>query len=331
MTDGTPLLSVRDLRVEFASRGRNLVAVDGVSFDVPAGASVGIVGESGSGKSVTAFTIAGLLQPPGRMTGGRVVFRGTDLSSLSEKALRGYRGNEIGMVFQEPMVALNPVMRVGDQIAEAILAHQSVSKRIARDKAVELLRAVGIPEATKRMRDYPNAMSGGMRQRVVIAIAMANSPSLLILDEPTTALDATVQAQIIDLVRKLREEHGTAVLLISHDIGVVSDFCDQVIVMYGGQVMERATGETLTADPRHPYSQGLLNSLPEGHHRDRPVVAIPGSVPAPADMPPGCPFANRCPSAFERCEESPPTTVLGSGHEARCWLLTEGSRHDQHA
>lgn len=324
MMDAPPLLSVRDLRVEFATRGRSLVAVDGVSFEVPAGASVGIVGESGSGKSVTAFTIAGLLQRPGRLTGGVVRFRDVEVSALSEKAMRGYRGNDIGMVFQEPMVALNPVMRVGDQIVEAILAHQSVSKQAAHEQAAELLRAVGIPEAATRMRDYPSAMSGGMRQRVVIAIAMANSPSLLILDEPTTALDATVQAQILDLVQKLRSEHGTAVLLISHDIGVVADFCDQVIVMYGGQVMERATGATLLGDPRHPYSKGLLNSLLEGHHRDRPVVAIPGSVPASADMPAGCPFANRCPSVFERCAESPPTTVLGPGHEARCWLLTEG-------
>lgn len=323
MADAEALLKVDDLHIEFRTQGRRNVAVNGVSFDVQYGSTLGIVGESGSGKSVTAFAVAGLLQAPGRVTGGSVRFQNTVLTGMSDRRMRDFRGTEIGIVFQDPMTALNPVMRVGDQIVEAIRAHQTVSKVEALRLATDMLRDVGIPEPERRMRDYPNALSGGMRQRVVIAIAMANSPALLILDEPTTALDVTVQAQILDLVKKLRTDYGSSVLFISHDIGVVSSFCDDVIVMYGGEVLERLPASALADSARHPYTVGLLNSLPDGHNRQNPVHPIPGTVPAPGDMPPGCPFANRCAHAMDRCQEAPPMVTLADSHEAACWLLGE--------
>ena len=315
-----PLLEIEDLRGYFRTGGGLVKAVDGVSFSINPGASVGIVGESGSGKSVTAFAITGLLEPPGYLAGGTVRLDGKLISGLSDRQLQHIRGREIGMVFQEPMAALNPVVRVGQQIAEAIRAHQDISRKDALEKAVQLLRMVGIPAPERRIRDYPNSMSGGMRQRVVIAMAIANEPRLLILDEPTTALDVTVQAQILALVKELRERIGTAVLLITHDLGVVVDVCDEVVVMYGGRIMEHATVEQVVRSPKHPYSVGLLNSVPSGKLKGQRLKAIQGTVPSPHDMPPGCPFATRCPHAFDKCVEMPPLQPLADGRRVACWL-----------
>ena len=315
-----PLLEIKDLRGYFRTDNGLVKAVDGISFSINPGASVGIVGESGSGKSVTAFAITGLLEPPGYLAGGTVRLEGQEISGLSDRALQHIRGRDIGMVFQEPMAALNPVVRVGQQIAEAIRAHQQMSRKEAMAKAVQLLRLVGIPAPERRIRDYPNSMSGGMRQRVVIAMAIANEPRLLILDEPTTALDVTVQAQILALVKELRERIGTAVLLITHDLGVVVDVCDEVIVMYGGRIMEHATVEQVVRSPKHPYSVGLLNSVPSGKLKGQRLKAIQGTVPSPHDMPPGCPFASRCPEAFDRCLEMPPLQPQADGRRVACWL-----------
>lgn len=315
-----PLLEVDDLRAYFRTGSGVVKAVNAVGFTVDAGASVGIVGESGSGKSVTAYAITGLLEPPGYLDGGTIRLRGRDITGLPDREMRHIRGRDIGMVFQEPMAALNPVARVGHQIAEAIRAHNDVSRKDAMARAVELLRAVGIPAPERRVHDYPNSMSGGMRQRVVIAMAIANEPQLLILDEPTTALDVTVQAQILELVKELRDRIGTAVLLITHDVGVIAEVCDEVIVMYGGRVMEHARAAQVVNSPKHPYSIGLLESLPSGAMKGQRLKAISGSVPTPSQMPPGCPFATRCPSAFDKCAEMPPLHRLDDGRQVACWL-----------
>jgi oligopeptide/dipeptide ABC transporter ATP-binding protein len=315
-----PLLEVDDLHAYFRTRGGVVKAVDGVGFAVDAGASVGIVGESGSGKSVTAYAIAGLLETPGYVDSGTIRLHGKDITGLPDREMRLIRGRDIGMVFQEPMAALNPVTRVGHQIAEAIQAHNEVGRKEAMTRAVELLRAVGISVPERRVRDYPSSMSGGMRQRVVIAMAIANDPQLLILDEPTTALDVTVQAQILELIRELRERIGTAVLLITHDVGVIAEVCDEVIVMYGGRVMEQATTAQVVHSPKHPYSIGLLGSVPSGSQKGQRLKAISGSVPTPSQMPPGCPFATRCPKAFDKCAQMPPLHRLDDGRQVACWL-----------
>ena len=315
-----PLLSVDALKVWFRGRGSTVRAVDGVSFEIETGTSLGIVGESGSGKSVTAFAVAGLLQPPAYVPSGAIHLDGTDISAMSERQMRHLRGRTVGMVFQEPMSALNPVMTVGRQISEAIRAHQRVSRREANAKALELLKSVEMPAPERRMKDFPNSLSGGMRQRVVIAMAMANDPALLILDEPTTALDVTVQAQILDLVRGMRAEHGTSVLLISHDIAVVADFCDQIVVMYGGKVMEKGPVSTVLEEPLHPYTIGLIASIPSGALKGQRLSTISGSVPSPEDMPTGCPFSSRCPHVFDKCLVQPPMVRLGDGRDVACWL-----------
>jgi peptide/nickel transport system ATP-binding protein len=315
-----PLLEVDDLHAYFRTRGGLVKAVNGVGFTVDAGASVGIVGESGSGKSVTAYAITGLLEKPGYVHSGTMRLGGKDITGLPDREMRHIRGRDIGMVFQEPMAALNPVTRVGHQIAEAIRAHGEVGRKEAMTRAVELLRAVGIPAPERRVRDYPNSMSGGMRQRVVIAMAIANDPRLLILDEPTTALDVTVQAQILELVRELRERIGTAVLLITHDVGVIAEVCDEVLVMYGGRVMEHATTPQVVHSPKHPYSVGLLESVPSGAQKGQRLKAISGSVPTPSRMPPGCPFATRCPEVFDKCGRMPPLHRLDDGRQVACWL-----------
>jgi oligopeptide/dipeptide ABC transporter ATP-binding protein len=314
------LLDVRDLRTYFRSGGATVKAVDGVSFDVPRGASIGIVGESGSGKSATSLSIMRLIDPPGFIAGGEILFRGTDLVGLSEKEMRRLRGRDLCMVFQEPMTALNPVYTVGEQVVEAVRAHRSVSKREAMQRAVELFTLVGIPAPEQRVHDYPHRLSGGMRQRVTIAMALANEPDLLVLDEPTTALDVTIQAQILELVKDLRARVNTAVLLITHDIGVVAEMCDEVVVMYGGRVMERAATNQLLDDAKHPYSQALLASIPQPGMRGRRLQVIAGSVPNPLAMPPGCPFQPRCPHAMERCVEMPPLETLDDGQQVACWL-----------
>lgn len=319
-----PLLTVTDLVTQFDTEDGRVTAVDGVSFDVMPGETLGIVGESGSGKSVTALSVIRLIQtPPGRIAGGRVTFKGRDLLDLPDHEMREIRGNEISMIFQEPMTSLNPLFTVGDQIMEAILLHQDRDKQRARERAVEMLRKVGIPSPEKRVDQYPHQMSGGMRQRVMIAMALACNPSLLIADEPTTALDVTIQAQILDLIGKLKEDTGASVMLITHDLGVIAETADRVIVMYAGQIVETGDVDTIFDQPMHPYTSGLLQSIPRlTEDKDR-LHSIEGVVPSPFDMPKGCRFAPRCPLADAQCMgpgagEAAPLVAIGPGHEVRC-------------
>ena len=316
----TPLLEVRDLRTWFDARAGTIRAVDGVSFTLAAGGALGIVGESGSGKSVTSLSIMRLLEPPGRIVGGSIAFKGRDLASLPERELRALRGRDMCLVFQDPMSALNPVYTVGAQVVEALRAHRPIGRAAAAARAVELFRMVGIPAPERRVHEYPHRLSGGMRQRVTIAMALANEPDLLILDEPTTALDVTIQAQILDLVRALRRRANTAVLLITHDIGVVRELCEQVVVMYGGRVMEGGTVAQVTEAPRHPYTVGLLGSMPLPGRRGQRLAAIPGRVPSPLRMPPGCPFQPRCAQAMDVCATMPEPRDPGDGRRVACWL-----------
>jgi oligopeptide/dipeptide ABC transporter ATP-binding protein len=316
-----PLLDVQDLRTHFRTRAGIVKAVDGVSFDIAAGASLGIVGESGSGKTVTSMSIMRLVEPPGFVAGGRILFRGRDMVRLSEAEIGDVRGREICLVFQDPMTALNPVYTVGKQVAEAVLAHQEVSRQAAMERVVALFRMVGIPDPERRVHEFPHRLSGGMRQRVTIAMALANDPKLLILDEPTTALDVTIQAQILDLVRELRQRVNTAVLLITHDIGIVTELCEQVVVMYGGRIMERGTVAQVTADPKHPYTLGLLASIPNPRMRGQRLNAIGGAVPNPLQMPSGCPFRPRCPAAMDVCASDPGLRDPGDGRRVACWLF----------
>ncbi|WP_406856463.1 ABC transporter ATP-binding protein [Alsobacter sp. KACC 23698] len=321
LSAGAPkLLSVQELRTHFRTAAGVVKAVDGVSFSIGAGSSLGIVGESGSGKSVTSLSIMRLIEPPGFVAGGHILFKGRDIVSFSEREIRGLRGRDICLVFQDPMAALNPVYTVGDQVIEALQAHQDMGRREARDRAIALFKMVGIPAPERRVDDYPHKLSGGMRQRVTIAIALANEPDLLILDEPTTALDVTIQAQILDLVKDLRQRINTAVLLITHDIGVVKEMCEEVVVMYGGRVMERGATAQVTGAPRHPYTVGLLSSIPSPAMKGRRLNAIGGSVPSPLRMPPGCPFQPRCPHAMPVCATTPELRPTDSGSLAACWL-----------
>ena len=315
-----PLLDVRALETHFATRAGVVKAVDGLSFGVPPGASVGIVGELGSGKSAAALSIMGLIDPPGFIAGGEILFKGKDIARLPEREFRRLRGREICLVFQDPMAALNPVYTVGAQLREALSAHTEISRAEARNRAVELLRLVGIPAPERRVHEYPHRLSGGMRQRVTIAIGLANNPDLLILDEPTTALDVTIQAQILDLLEDLRRRTNAAVLLISHDFGVVREICEQVVVMYGGRAMERGTVSQVTEDPKHPYTAGLLASIPTPAMRGRRLNAIGGAVANPLAMPPGCPFRPRCPRAMDICTTVPVPRHTGGGREVSCWL-----------
>ncbi len=325
------LLSVRDLRVGFATEGGRLQAVGGVSFDLAAGEVLAIVGESGSGKSVTAQTILGLTRSPNARIEGSVRLGGRELIEASDRELQAVRGAEVAMVFQDPMTSLNPVYRVGDQIVEAIRAHrEEVSKDEARQRAVELLASVGIPDAPKRARDYPHEFSGGMRQRAMIAMALALEPELLIADEPTTALDVTIQAQILALLERLNRERGLATILITHDLGVVAEVADRVLVMYAGQVVEEGTLDQIFYDPQHPYTWGLLGSLTR-IDRPRPsrLPQISGAPPSLLDLPPGCAFQPRCPHAFDRCAEPPDLAArLPEAHEHRdrCWLPPDRKR-----
>lgn len=325
-----PLLTVDELKVSFQTRDGQNQAVRGVSFHVGAGETVGIVGESGSGKSVTSKAIMGLIAPPGKVTNGKILFQGTDLSGLSESEWRKLRGNQIAMVFQDPMTALNPVKTIGFQMAEVIRRHRGLGKKEAIQEAVEMLRKVGITEPERRVKQYPHEFSGGMRQRVMIAMALSCSPELLIADEPTTALDVTIQAQILDLLKQLKEESDTAVLLITHDLGVVAQVCSRVVVMYGGMVMEEGTVEDIFYRTGHPYTQGLLRSLPKraGAGKER-LVPIEGSPPDLIDPPSGCPFQDRCPYAFGKCSELPKMAELGEGHRSLCWLVQDKSTLEQ--
>ena len=315
------LLSVRNLCTDFPVKRGIVHAVEDVSFDVDAGEILAIVGESGSGKSVTSLSIMGLLGEPGHVASGEVKFEGKDLVGLSEKDYRQLRGNDMAMIFQEPMTSLNPVYRVGKQIVEAIRTHENVSKKEARERAIDMLRKVGIPSPEKRIDDYPHQMSGGMRQRVMIAMALSCNPKLLIADEPTTALDVTIQAQILDLLRRLRDDTGMAVLLITHDLGVVSETADRVVVMYCGQVVEEAEVRTLFDHPMHPYTLGLLKSIPRLEDDDsKRLYMIKGMVPNPLEMPPGCHFSDRCDSCMDICREKIPNLVDIDGHKVRCFL-----------
>jgi oligopeptide/dipeptide ABC transporter ATP-binding protein len=322
---GTPLLQVENLRTWFRTRAGVARAVDGVSFTIGAGETVGMVGESGCGKSVTALSLLRLIEPPGRIEpDSSIRFEGRDLLALEEEGIRRLRGNRIAMVFQEPMTALNPVFTIGDQVAEVARVHAGASRKAAWERAVEMLSLVGIPEPRERAKSYPHQLSGGMRQRVLIAMALVMSPALLIADEPTTALDVTIQAQILELLADLQQRLGLAILLITHDLGVIAEATSRVLVMYGGQIVEEAPVRELFANPRHPYTEGLLEAMPRlGQGRDR-LTVIPGSVPPPTEWPSGCRFRDRCPHAWPRCTaEPPPLYPVSSTHGARCHLVDE--------
>ncbi len=319
-----PLLEVRRLTTVFDVNGRALPAVDDVSFEVREGETLGLVGESGSGKSLTALSILRLVQAPGRIAGGRVLFRGRDLSTVPESEMRKIRGAQIALIFQEPTTALNPVFTIGDQIAEALTVHGLASRADAARRAVDLLDRVQVEDPARRVHDYPHQLSGGMRQRVLIAMAVACKPSLLIADEPTTALDVTIQAQVLDLLREMREAFHLALLLISHDLGVVAGSADRVAVMYAGRIVEQGPVREIFGAPAHPYTRALLASVPRGAGGGR-LKAIDGSVPALADMPRGCAFAPRCGDAIAACRhETPADAALAPGHTVRC--LVHGRR-----
>jgi oligopeptide/dipeptide ABC transporter ATP-binding protein len=315
----SPLLSVGGLALRFA--GMPGIVVDGVSFSVAGGETLCIVGESGCGKSVTALALMGLLPATAQVVSGRAVLEGRDLFRLSERERADLRGNRMAMIFQEPMTSLNPAFTIGHQIAEGVRRHRNVSKAEARRRAVEMLRRVRIPAPEQRIDAYPHQLSGGMRQRAMIAMALANDPQLLIADEPTTALDVTIQAQILALIRRLQEEMGTAMILITHDLGVVAEVADQVAVMYAGRIVESGPVEAIFDDPQHPYTIGLMGSMPSLGRRAGPLATISGTVPSPDRMPPGCRFAPRCPFGEPRCQaEVPPDAAVGQGHRAACWF-----------
>jgi len=318
------LLSVKELSTDFPMKKGVAHAVDHVSFNVDKGEVVAIVGESGSGKSVTSLSVMGLLSEPGFIANGSIEFNGRELTKLSDKEMREIRGNEMAMIFQEPMTSLNPVYRVGDQIIEAIQTHMDLDKKKATIRAIEMLQRVGIPSPEKRIRDYPHQMSGGMRQRVMIAMALSCDPKLLIADEPTTALDVTIQAQILDLLLKLRDETGMAVLLITHDLGVVAEVADRVVVMYCGQVVESANVIDLFLHPKHPYTLGLMKSIPRLTDDDtKRLYMIKGMVPNLLEMPPGCHFSDRCDACMEICKKKEPKLVEKDGRAVRCFLYED--------
>lgn len=319
------LLSVKDLKTYFYTDDGVIPAVDGISFDLDKGGTIGIVGESGCGKSVTSLSVMGLIpQPPGKIVGGEIFFEGSNLLEMSESELRHIRGNDISMIFQEPMTSLNPVFTVGNQIAEAIILHQGLDKAAAREKSIDMLRLVGIPSPEKRVDDYPHQMSGGMRQRVMIAMALSCNPKLLIADEPTTALDVTIQAQILDLMRELRKNLGTAIMMITHDLGVIAELVDKVVVMYTGKIVEAADTYTIFKNPKHPYTIGLLASIPRLDGDGSRLQAIPGSVPIPGSFPVGCGFHPRCPFATDLCvQKRPPAFEVGENHHVACWRVVD--------
>ncbi|HCI28997.1 MAG TPA: ABC transporter ATP-binding protein [Fervidobacterium sp.] len=317
-----PLLIVRNLRTYFYTEDGVVKAVDGVDFEVYEGETLGIVGESGSGKSVSSLAVLRLLDPKGKIEeGSEIIFNGKSLLELSEDEMRRIRGNDIAMIFQEPMVALNPVFTIGDQIMEAILLHRDVDKKAARQMAIDMLNKVGIPEPEKRIDEYPHELSGGMRQRAMIAMALSCRPKLLIADEPTTALDVTIQAQILELMKELQREYGMAIILITHDVGVIAENADRVVVMYGGKVMETSDVQTTFKKPKHPYTWGLLNSIPRLDIEQERLYSIPGMVPDPLHFPAGCRFSNRCEFGEEKCSvEMPPLVEIEPGHMVRCFF-----------
>ena len=329
---GTPLLELRDVEVEFRTRDGIARVLDGVGFSLAAGSTLGIVGESGCGKSMTALTIMRLVpQPSGRITGGSIRLDGENLLAATEERMRRIRGNEVSMVFQEPMTSLNPVFPVGEQIAETVRLHQGLGRREALERAVEMLAAVGIPAPERRVREYPHQLSGGMRQRVMIAIGLACGPRVLIADEPTTALDVTVQAQIFDLLAELKERTGASIILITHDMGAIAEMADRVVVMYAGRIVEEAPVDAILEDPLHPYTRGLITCVPHLEERPsperRPLAEIAGMVPALTALGRGCAFAPRCAHAMVRCLSRAPPFVGEDGRRVACWLHEDGDRH----
>ncbi|NNF64274.1 MAG: ABC transporter ATP-binding protein [Acidimicrobiia bacterium] len=329
MGEGEPLLDVRDLKTHFHTRAGVVQAVDGVSIHVRKGEVLGVVGESGCGKSVTSLSIMQLVPPPGKIEGGSVTFDGVDLLDLSAKQLRDMRGERMSMIFQQPTSSLNPVYRVGAQIGEVFDLHREYKKARRDERVVEMLAQVGIPDPGRRAASFPHEMSGGMAQRVMIAMALACEPELLIADEPTTALDVTIQAQILDLMRDLQKNTGTATILITHDLGVVAEMADRVAVMYAGEIVEETDVATLFADPKHPYAQGLIGSIPVLGREEEELSVIPGTVPSLVNPPPGCRFAPRCEAriaaGLEICtKEHPALAPVTPGHDVRCWLYRDG-------
>lgn len=314
------LLEIRDLQTSFFTSDGEVRAVNGVTFSIEAGKTMGLVGESGCGKSVTALSVIQLLtKGTGRIVGGEVLYEGENLAAFSEERMRTIRGNDISMIFQEPMTSLNPVFSVGEQIAEAVRLHQKLSRKEARNRAIEMLRLVKIAEPEKRLNEYPHQMSGGMRQRVMIAMALSCNPKLLIADEPTTALDVTIQAQILELISELQEQLGMAVLMITHDLGVVAEQADEVAVMYAGKIVEHAAPEVIFADPKHPYTIGLMKSIPGMGTPGERLDTIPGVVPSPLNWPSGCRFRTRCKEADDTCAETPPALEsIENGHSVAC-------------
>ena len=332
-SSGQPLLDVRGLRTEFHTQDGTVHAVNGISYTLREGEAMGLVGESGCGKSVSALSLMRLIPtPPGRIAGGEILFEGRDLLNLSDEEIRRVRGNQIAMIFQDPMTSLNPVLTIGRQIGESLELHKGMDRKAARQRTVELLEMVGIPSARSRVDDYPHQFSGGMRQRVMIAMAISCEPRLLIADEPTTALDVTIQAQILDLILGLRQRLGMAVILITHDLGVVAGVCDRIAVMYAGYIVEEATAEELFADPRHPYTLGLLRSLPriDQPRRER-LIPIEGMPPDLINLPRGCPFAPRCTYAVDRSEEELPVLEpVGPQHRVACWVDVRAEESNGH-
>lgn len=316
------ILEIKNLHTYFYTDSGVIKSVDGVDIELREGTTLGIVGESGSGKSVTALSVMGLLMgTTGKVAEGEILFEGRDLTKLDDEERRKMRGEKISMIFQEPMTSLNPVMKIGDQITECILMHNNISKQEAWDKAVEMLKLTGVPRVERMMKEYPFQLSGGQRQRVMIAMALVCKPKILIADEPTTALDVTIQAQILDLMENLKQKTGTSILFITHDLGVVAEVCDDVVVMYSGRVVEKGDVRSIFANPSHPYTRGLLASIPKLGECAEELESIPGNVPNPKYMPQGCKFAPRCSCAFDKCrEEEPGFYDVGEGHMSRCWL-----------
>ena len=321
---GTPLLEIKNLKTHFFTRDGTVKAVDGVSMSVDDGKTLGLVGESGCGKSITAMSILRLISRPGRIVEGEILLSGRDLVKLSESGIRDVRGNAISMIFQEPMTSLNPVYTCGDQISETVSLHLDLGRKESMARAVEMLRLVGIPDAKRRAGEYPHQLSGGMRQRVMIAMALSTNPELLIADEPTTALDVTIQAQILELMKEMRGQNQMAIILITHDLGVVAEMADEVVVMYAGKVVEKSDVATIFERPHHPYTKGLLASIPRLGDRRQRLEVIKGMVPNPLNLPEGCLFKRRCPYAMPICDTAPPLQQVAPGQLSRCWLTPEG-------
>jgi len=318
------LLTIRNLHTYFFTDEGVAKAVDGVDLELKEGGTLGVVGESGCGKSVTALSVMRLIpDPPGKITQGEILFAGTNLLDLSEAEMRKVRGRSISMIFQEPMTSLNPVFQIGDQISEVLRLHEGMSRREAWDRSIEMLKMVGIPSPERRVQEYPHQLSGGMRQRAMIAMALACSPKLMIADEPTTALDVTIQAQILELMNRLQRDKGMSVILITHNLGVIAETAQKVAVMYAGRIVEYTEVKPIFGNPMHPYTQGLLKSIPrldEDHARKARLEAIPGLVPSLLELPKGCKFSNRCKYVFEKCDEEPQLIEAEPGHLVRCWL-----------